>query len=115
SVAAVENEPGRDGHGQRGDSAHLSSKQWFELQCKPHARDADKHDRQTQRPDIASKQTLKQQENVKVKRAVIVGWVVAVKPVLHHLIDEPAVDALVEMGRLDAQEEKAQERCQHED
>ena len=45
-----------------------------------------------------------------MKRAVIIRRVVAVKPVLHYLIDEPAVDALVEVRRLDAQKEEAQER-----
>ena len=50
-----------------------------------------------------------EQKNVKVKRPVIIGRVVTVKPVLHHLIDEPAVDALVEVRWLDTQEEEAQE------
>ena len=54
-------------------------------------------------------------ENVKVKRPVIIGRVVTVKSVFHHLIDEPAVDALVEVRWLDTQEEEAQQCCQRED
>ena len=96
------------------DDARRHNHQRLELQSKPDTSDAHQHDRQTQRPHVASKQTLKQQENVKVKRTVIIGRVVTVKPVLHHLIDEPAVDALVEVRWLDTQKEEAQERCQRE-
>ena len=114
-VTAVENETGRDRHRQRRDSTDVFSYEWLKLQRHPHTSDADQHDRQTQRPHIASKQTLKQQENIKVKRTVIIGRIVMVKPVLHHLIDKPAIDALIEVRWLDAQEEEAQERRHRED
>src|SRR5262245_13570976 len=114
-VASVEDEPGRHRHRQCCDSADVLSYEWFKLQGDPHTSDAHQHDGQTQGPHVASKQTLKEQENVKMKRTVIIGRVVTVKPVLHHLIDEPAVDALVEVRWLDAQEEEAQERRQRED
>ena len=64
---------------------------------------------------ISAKETLKKEEDVKMKRTVIIGRIVPVKSVLHHLIDEPAVDSFVEVRRLDAQQEEAQERCQRED
>ena len=88
---------------------------WLELQRQPDTADAHQHDRQTHRPQISAKQTLRIAQNVKVKRTVIIGRVVTVKPVLHHLIDEPAVDALIEVRWLDTQEEEAQERGQRED
>ena len=50
-----------------------------------------------------------------MKRAVIVRRVVAVETVLHHLIDEPAVDALVEMRRLDPEEEEPEKGGQRDD
>ena len=46
---------------------------------------------------------------------MVVRRIVPVKPRLHHLIDEPPVDALVEMRWLDAEEEKTQENCEPED
>lgn len=50
-----------------------------------------------------------------MKRAVIIGGVITVKAVFHHLIDEPAIDAFVEVRRFDAQKEEAEKRCQCED
>jgi hypothetical protein len=42
---------------------------------------------------------------------VIVGGIVLVKPIFHHLIDKPSVDAFIEVRRFDTQQEKAQEHC----
>src|SRR5213592_1009673 len=50
-----------------------------------------------------------------MKRAVVIGWVVPVKSILHHLIDKPAVDALIEMRRLDSEQQKAQKHCHSHD
>ena len=50
-----------------------------------------------------------------MKRPVVIGRVVPVKPILHHLIDKPAVDALIKMRRLDGEQEKAQEHCHAHD
>ena len=61
------------------------------------------------------KSDLREEENVEMKRPVIIRRVVAVEAVLHHLIDEPAVDPLVEVRRLHAQEEKPEERAEGDD
>ena len=45
---------------------------------------------------------------------MIVLWIVAVKAVGTHLIDEPAVDPLVEMRRLDIQPPEPEKRRQQE-
>src|SRR4051794_16387585 len=76
---------------------------------------AGQHDRQPDRPDVAAEQGLANKENVEVKRPVIIGRVVAIEPVLDHLIDEPAIDSLVEMGRLDPEQEKPEERAKAHD
>src|SRR4029077_8879465 len=108
-------EPRRDRHRQRRYPANVSAYHRLELQSKPDTADAQKDDRQPYRPQIPAKQTLREQKNVKVKRTVIIGRIVTVKPVLHDLIDEPSVDALVEVWWLHSQEEEAQERRQRED
>ena len=46
--------------------------------------------------------------------AVIVRRVVAVKAVLHHLIDEPAVDPLVKMRRLHPEEDEPQKGAERD-
>jgi hypothetical protein len=50
-----------------------------------------------------------------VKRAVIIRRVVSVKAVFDHLIDEPAVDSLVKMRRLHAEQEKTQDGAERDD
>jgi len=42
-----------------------------------------------------------------MQRAVIIGRVVSVEPVLDHLIDEPTVDPFVEVWRLNPKEKKS--------
>src|ERR1043166_7203976 len=78
-------------------------------------KNARQHDRQPDRPDVAAEQRLANKENVEVERPVIIRGVVAIEPVLDHLIDEPAVDSLVEMGRLDSEQEKPEERAEPHD
>src|SRR5881227_4310809 len=108
-VASIKNEPGRYRHCQCRHSTYGSPNEWLELECKPHATDAHEHNRQPQRPDISAKQGLREQQNVKMKRPVIIRRVVFIEPVFHHLVDKPAVDSFVEMRWLDAKEKKAQE------
>ena len=50
-----------------------------------------------------------------MKRPVIIRRIVSVEPVLDHLIDEPAVDPLVEMRRLHPEEEDAQNGAERDD
>ncbi len=50
-----------------------------------------------------------------MKRAVIVGRVVSIEPVFHHLIDEPAVDALIEVRWLDPNRKKRRNAAECED
>src|SRR4029077_10928791 len=50
-----------------------------------------------------------------MKWAVIVGRVVSIEPFLYHLIDEPAVDSLVEMWRFYSEEDNAYGRRPGED
>src|SRR5687768_12205109 len=76
---------------------------------------AGEHDRKADRPEVSAKQRLENEENVEVERAVIIRRVVAVETVLHHLVDKPPVDALVEMRRLDAEEEEPEKRAQADD
>ena len=75
------------------------------------AADADQHDRQPERPDVPAEERLREEENVEMQRPVIIGRVVSVETVLHHLIDEPAVDPFVEMRRFYAEKEKPEERA----
>ena len=63
------------------------------------------------RPKSASRE----KENVEMERPVIIRRIVAVESGLHHLVDEPAVDPLVEVRRLHAQEEEAEERAESDD
>jgi hypothetical protein len=39
---------------------------------------------------------------------MIVGRIVVIKTIFDHLIDEPAVDAFIEVWRLNSEQEKAQ-------
>lgn len=50
-----------------------------------------------------------------MKRAVVISRVVLIEAVLHHLVDEPAVDTFVEVGRLDPEQEKAKRDPEGED
>ena len=109
-IAPVKNETGRDRHRERGHSAYASSDERLEFQREPDADDAYEDNGQTQRPDVPSEQCLRDQQHVKMQRSVIIRRVVFIKAGLHHLIDKPAVDALVEMRWLDSEQEKAQER-----
>ena len=46
---------------------------------------------------------LGEEEDVEVKGAVIIRGVVVIEPGVGHLVDEPSVDALVKVGRLDGE------------
>src|SRR5205823_2502363 len=113
-IAAVEYESGGDGHRQRGEPADISPDERFEFQGQIKTADADEHDRQTEGQDMSPEQCLTKEENVKMERAVIVRRVVAVKAVLHHLIDEPAVDPLVEMRRLHLKEDEPEKGAERD-
>ena len=76
---------------------------------------AREHDGQPDRPQIPPEKRLADEENVEVKRPVIICRVVAVEPVLDHLVDEPAVDSFVEMRRLDSEQKKTEERAEAHD
>ncbi len=114
-ITAVENKSGRDGHGERGQPADVAPDERFEFERQKNANDADQHHRQPQGPDVAPEQCLREEENVEMERAVIIRRVVPVEAVLGHLIDEPAVDSLVEVGRLHPEQEKAQEGGERDD
>ena len=64
---------------------------------------------------MAAEERLGKEQDIEMQRTVIIGRVVAVEPAPHHLIDEPPVDPLVEMRRLDAQEKKTEKRAQGDD
>ena len=81
----------------------------------PDTTNAHKHNRQPQRPDIPAKQTFRQQQDIKVQRPVVIRRIVSVKPIMHDLIHKPAIDAFIEMRRLDTQQKKTQERCEPQD
>src|SRR4051794_12468166 len=49
-----------------------------------------------------------------MERPVIIRRIVFIEPALDHLIDEPAVDSLIEMGRFDPEQEKP-EKCAEPD
>src|ERR1041384_5873715 len=100
-VTPVENEAGRDGHGERRNSAHAAADERLKFKGEMDRKNARQHDRQPDRPDVAAEQRLANKENVEVERPVIIRRVVTIESILDHLIDEPAVDSLVEMGRLD--------------
>ena len=114
-VAAVKNEGGRNRHRERGDPAHRAADERLEFQRHKNRADARQHDRQPERPNVPAEKRLREEKNVEMKRPVIIRRVVAVEPGLHHLIDEPAVDPLIEMGRLHAQEEEPEQRAEGDD
>ena len=77
--------------------------------------DAGQDHGQTDRPKVPAEKRLADQENIEMKRAVVIRGVVAVEAALYHLVDEPAVDPFVEVGRLDAEQEKAEESAEAHD
>src|SRR5437762_965677 len=74
--------------------------------------DAGQDHGQTDRPKVPAEKRLADQENIEMKRAVVIRGVVAVEAALDHLVHEPAVDPFVEVGRLDPVQEKAEERAE---
>ena len=114
-IAAVKNEGGRNRHRERGDAAHRAADEGFELQRHQNRADARQHDRQPERPNVPAEKRLREEKNVEMKRPVIIRRVVAVEPGLHHLIDEPAVDPLIEVRRFHAQEEEPEQRAEGDD
>ena len=50
-----------------------------------------------------------------MKRSVIIGRIVFVEAVLDHLIDKPAVDALIEMRRFHPEQKKSEKRSEADD
>src|SRR5205085_4785406 len=114
-VTAVENETGRDRHGEGGEPAHVTADERFEFQGEMDRENAREHDGQPDRPHIPPEKRLADEENVEVKRPVIICRVVTVEPVLDHLVDEPAVDSFVEMRRLDSEQKKTEERAEAHD
>jgi len=50
-----------------------------------------------------------------MERPMIIGWIVSIKPVLHHLIDKPSIDAFVEMRRFDSEQKEPEENCEAQD
>ena len=78
-IAAVENESGRDGHGQRRQPADIAADERLEFHRQIDANDADEDHRQAQGPKISPEQRLRKEEDVKMKRAVIICRVVSVK------------------------------------
>ena len=114
-VAAVENETGRDRHGERGQPADIAADERLESCREMNAKNADEDNRQPQGPKISPEQSLRKEEHVKVQRPVIIGRIVFVETGLHHLIDEPAVDPFVEMRRLDPEQEQAKKRAERDD
>ena len=65
-IAPVKNETGRNGHGQRGQATNGAADKRFEFQGQPHATDADQDDGQSQRNQIAPKQGLRHQQQIKM-------------------------------------------------
>src|ERR1051326_42438 len=111
-VAPVKDESWRDRCGQRCDAADVSTYHRLQLEHQPNASNAHKHDRQPQRPQVPAKQALENQQDIEVKRPVVIGRVISVKSVLHHLIDEPSVDALIKVWPLLSEQKKPQEDCE---
>src|SRR5256885_1233270 len=81
----------------------------------PNATNAHQNNRQPQRPEIPAEQTFRQQQDVKVQGPVVIRRIVSVKAVMYDLIHKPAIDAFIEMRRLDTQQKKTQERSQPQD
>ena len=50
-----------------------------------------------------------------MERSVIVGWVIRIKSVFGHLIDEPTIDSLIEMRGFKVQTRDSNKRCQEQD
>src|SRR5437762_3044924 len=74
--------------------------------------DAGQDHGQTDRPKVPAEKRLADKENIEMKRAVVIRGVVAVEAALDHLVHEPAVDPFVEVGRLDPEQEKAEESAE---
>ena len=114
-VSPIENKSGGNRHGQGCYSTYVSPDQWLEFQGQPNATNAHQNNRQPQRPEIPAEQTFRQQQDVKVQGPVVIRRIVSVKAVMYDLIHKPAIDAFIEMRRLDTQQKQTQERSQPQD
>ncbi len=103
-VAAIEDHAGRDGHGQRGDLAHALAEVAPEAEHQPHTARAEQDDGHAQHPDAAAEERLREEQDVEMKRPVKIRGIVVIEALSGHLVDEPAVHALVEMRRLEIEQ-----------
>src|SRR3954447_11659220 len=106
-VAAIENKSGRYRHREGREPAHVPADERLEFHREMNGKDAGQHDRQPDGPEVSAEERLGNEKDIKVEGPVIMGRVVAIEAVLDHLVDEPAVDPLVEMRRFDGKEKEA--------
>ena len=76
-IAPVENEGGGNGHGERGEPGDVAADEPVEFEGQPDGANADEHNGQTQRPDVASEERLRKEKHVEMQRPVIIRRVVA--------------------------------------
>src|SRR3954453_22033568 len=114
-IPAIKDQPRRNGHGQCRKAGYGSRNEVIVFQCQPNRRNAGKHDRKAGRIQIPAEQRLRQEQDVEVKRAVVIRWIVSIEAILDHLIDEPAVNSLVKMWWLYPEKGKAQSPSEAKD
>src|SRR4051812_6597668 len=76
---------------------------------------AGEHHRQTDGPEVSTQKSLGEEKNIEMERAVIIRRVVTVEAVFDHLVHEPPVDSLIEMGRFDPEKEEPEKGAERND
>ena len=107
-VTAIENKGGRNRHRRRGPARCRGAKKFPIPQQGPDREKGRDDGGKPQGPEVASEKGLAEENRVEMERSMIVGRIVMVKAVDPHLVGEPPVDALVEMRRLDIQQDRAE-------
>ena len=79
------------------------------------AQDARQNRRESQGPEFAAEEGLGKKHGVEVEWAVVIRGVIFVVTSGSHLVGEPAIDPLIEVGGLDLDQPHAQKNCNEQD
>ena len=107
-VAPVEDERGRDGHDDGGPTGGGRADESAELEGHPDGGEAGDDGGEAEREEVAAEELLRDEDAIHVQRAVIVRGVVVVVALLGDAIGEPAIDAFVEVRRLEVERSDAE-------
>ncbi len=107
-IAGVKRESRGDGHRSCSEQTDPTIDEAVKAHHQPNGRQAREHQRHPQGQHIAAKKGLKDEENIEMEGSVIILWVVTEVAGFGHLIDEPAVHALIKVRGLEIQRVKAE-------